>query len=60
MGQTNAKKPVFEKRIFWDVNFEELNYDLKASFVIERVFEMWKISGNAEDTMGTVRFTMFF
>jgi hypothetical protein len=32
-------KPVFEKRIFWDVNFEKLDYDAKANFVIERVFE---------------------
>jgi hypothetical protein len=32
-------KPVFNKRIFWDVNFEALDYDNKASFVIERVFE---------------------
>lgn len=33
------KKPVFHKRIFWDVNFEQLDYDAKANFVIERVFE---------------------
>ena len=32
-------KPVFNKRIFWDVNFEALDYDLRANFVIERVFE---------------------
>lgn len=32
-------KPVFHKRIFWDVNFEALDYDAKANFVIERVFE---------------------
>lgn len=32
-------KPVFEKRIFWDVNFEALDYDAKANFVIERVFD---------------------
>ncbi|MEO8962930.1 MAG: hypothetical protein ABI325_13675 [Ginsengibacter sp.] len=32
-------KPVFNKRIFWDVDFEKINYDAKASFVIERVFE---------------------
>lgn len=32
-------KPVFAKRIFWDVNFDTLDYDKKASFVIERVFE---------------------
>jgi hypothetical protein len=31
--------PVFNKRIFWDVNFEKLDYDAKANFVIERVFE---------------------
>ena len=33
------QKPVFNKRIFWDVNFEKLDYDLRANFVIERVFE---------------------
>jgi nicotinamide mononucleotide adenylyltransferase len=38
-------KPVFDKRIFWDVNFEQLDYDAKASFVIERVFER----GDVED-----------
>lgn len=32
-------KPVFNKRIFWDVNFEMLDYDKKANFIIERVFE---------------------
>ncbi len=32
-------KPVFNKRIFWDVDFEKLDYDKKARFVIERVFE---------------------
>ncbi len=36
----NAKaKPIFAKRIFWDVNFELIDYDAKANFVIERVFE---------------------
>jgi len=38
-------KPVFNKRIFWDVNFEILDYDKKAVFVIERVFER----GDVED-----------
>jgi len=37
--------PVFEKRIFWDVNFLTLDYDAKASFVIERVFDR----GDVED-----------
>ncbi len=32
-------KPIFHKRIFWDVDFENLDYDKKARFVIERVFE---------------------
>lgn len=35
----SIKKPIFNKRIFWDVNFEGLDYDAKAGFVIERVFE---------------------
>lgn len=38
-------KPTFNKRIFWDVNFETLDYDAKASFIIERVFER----GDVED-----------
>ena len=32
-------KPIFHRRIFWDVDFDKLDYDAKASFVIERVFE---------------------
>lgn len=38
-------KPIFEKRIFGDVNFEKIDYDAKANFVIERVFER----GDVED-----------
>jgi hypothetical protein len=41
----NKPKPVFHKRIFWDVNFEQLDYDAKANFIIERVFER----GDVED-----------
>jgi hypothetical protein len=46
-------KPIFHKRIFWDVDFEKLNYDAKANFVIERVLRevMSRISVIAEDTM---------
>ena len=32
-------KPIFNKRIFWDVDFENLDYDKKYKFIIERVFE---------------------
>src|SRR5258706_15651023 len=39
------KKPVLNKRIFWDMNFEALDYDGKVSFIIERVFER----GDVED-----------
>jgi hypothetical protein len=42
---STAQKPIFNKRIFWDVVFESLDYDAKASFVIERVFER----GDVED-----------
>jgi len=42
---TNKPKPVFEKRIFWDVNFEQIDYDARAEFVISRVFER----GDVED-----------
>lgn len=33
------QKPIFQRRIFWDVDFDKLNYDNRARFVIERVFE---------------------
>lgn len=36
---TEKQKPIFHKRIFWDVDFEKLDYDIRARFVIERVFE---------------------
>ncbi|MEO8148330.1 MAG: hypothetical protein ABI723_11860 [Bacteroidia bacterium] len=36
---SEKQKPIFDKRIFWDVNFEKIDYDAKANFVIERVFE---------------------
>ncbi len=33
------QKPVFNRRIFWDVDFDALDYNKRARFVIERVFE---------------------
>ncbi len=39
------EKPIFDKRIFWDVVFENIDYNAKANFVIERVFER----GDVED-----------
>ena len=38
-------KPVFERRIFWDVDYDKLDIDEKANFVIARVFER----GDIED-----------
>lgn len=36
---SEVQKPILNKRIFWDVNFEKLDYNAKANFIIERVFE---------------------
>ncbi|MFY8044989.1 MAG: DUF6922 domain-containing protein, partial [Chitinophagaceae bacterium] len=36
---SQKQKPIFHHRIFWYVDFEKIDYDAKASFVIERVFE---------------------
>ena len=36
---SKKRKPIFEKRIFWDVDFDKIDFDAKARFVIERVFE---------------------
>ncbi|AYD49192.1 DUF6922 domain-containing protein [Arachidicoccus soli] len=38
-------KPILHPRIFWDVAFDKLDYDKKAGFIIERVFER----GDVED-----------
>lgn len=37
--------PKLDKRIFWDVDFNAIDYDAKARFVIERVFTR----GDVED-----------
>jgi nicotinamide mononucleotide adenylyltransferase len=47
-----AIKPIFNKRIFWDVVFENIDYDAKANFVIERVFER----GDVEDIRNCRRY----
>jgi nicotinamide mononucleotide adenylyltransferase len=44
--------PVFNRRIFWDVDFEKIDYDAKAAFVIERVFER----GDVQDIRNCRRF----
>ncbi len=33
------EKPLLDKRIFWDVNFDSIDYDNYAPWVIVRVFE---------------------
>lgn len=44
--------PLFNKRIFWDVDFEKLDYDAKYRFVIERVFDR----GDVEDIRNCRRY----
>jgi len=46
------RKPVFNKRIFWDEDFEHLDYDNKTKFVIERVFNR----GDVEDILQCRRY----
>ena len=36
---TMSKIPVFKGRIFWDVDFDKLDYVNEASFIITRVFD---------------------
>jgi hypothetical protein len=45
-------KPILDKRIFWDVEFEKLDYELYANFIIERVFER----GDVDDIRQVRRF----
>jgi hypothetical protein len=44
------EKPLLHKRIFWDTDFDKINYDKSYRSVIERVFER----GDVED-IRTVR-----
>jgi hypothetical protein len=30
--------PIFDRRIFWDVDFDKLDHEADAAFIIERVF----------------------
>ncbi len=52
MPQPSTTPPHFNKRIFWDVNAETLDYNNKATFVIERVFER----GDVEDIRNCRRY----
>jgi hypothetical protein len=45
-------KPKLDKRIFWDILFEELDFDRQAKFIIERVFER----GDVDDIRQCRRF----
>lgn len=46
------KKPILQKRIFWDVDFDSIDYKKYERFVIERVFER----GDVEDIRQCRRF----
>mgnify|MGYP001788543952 FL=1 len=37
MPKTEKIKLIFNPRIFWDINFDKIDYDAKAAFIIERV-----------------------
>lgn len=45
-------KPYDNSRIFWDVDYAKLDFEKKASFIIERVFER----GDVEDIRMCRRF----
>ena len=49
---SNKPKQIFNKCIFWDVAFEKIDYEAKANFVIERVFER----GDVEDIRNCRRY----
>ncbi|MFN5317627.1 MAG: DUF6922 domain-containing protein [Bacteroidia bacterium] len=49
---TKPLKPNLNPRIFWDVRFDDLDYEKYANFIIERVFER----GDVEDIRQTRRF----
>jgi hypothetical protein len=46
-------KPLFNKAMFWDVDIEHLDYDKRANWVIERVFDR----GDIDDIRQCRRYT---
>ena len=46
------KKPILAKRIFWDTDFNKLDYEKNANSIIERVFDR----GDIDDLRQVRRF----
>lgn len=46
------KKPILAKRIFWDTDFNKLDYEKNANSIIERVFDR----GDIDDVRQVRRF----
>ena len=61
-GHIHKKNPFFDKRIFWDVHFDKIDYDAKAAFVIERVFERGDVQDirNCRRYYGDDKIEMFY
>lgn len=57
MSDIIKTKPVFHKRIFWDVDFEIIDYDAKAAFVISGYLSgvMYQTSAIAGATMAMIK-----
>jgi antitoxin HigA-1 len=49
---TEPKHPLLRKVLFWDVNFDKIDFIVRKRFVIERVFER----GNKEEIEGIISF----
>ena len=55
MKKTRAakkQKPKLSKYLFWDTNLRNLNFDTRASFVLERVFTM----GMQDDEWNAIKY----
>lgn len=44
MSIAHKQLPAFNRRIFWDVQIDMLDFEARAQFVIERVFERGDVS----------------
>jgi hypothetical protein len=48
--KAGKKKPQLSKYLFWDINIHNLDFERRASFILERVFTMgmqedeWKVN----------------
>jgi hypothetical protein len=52
LGNKNNHRPSLSEYLFWDSDIEQIDFGIRASFILERVFSM----GTEEDVKETIKY----